>query len=89
MALDDDPVLLVVFDIETTAQGLYSSDVIQLAAVAHTIGGADVDMVGDSKSPWPRRESKDSFNAFCRTRQTVSWHMRKNAPGFSDLFNEI
>ena len=89
MALDDDPVLLVVFDIETTAQGLYSSDVIQLAAVAHTIGGADVDMVCElSKSPWPERESKDSFNAFCRTRQTVSWHMRNNAPGFSDLFND-
>ena len=84
--IGDTPVLLVVFDIETTAQGLYTADIIQLSAVAKKLEPAPAQAPPNPVSvSLDTADNEDSFNAFCASRQKINWHMAQTH-GFLDVF---
>jgi len=69
--------LIIVLDIETTANGPYSSDIIQLAAMAVSFPDRELNI----------QKPDFNFNMFCKTKQKIGWVMAKK-PGFRQVFSD-
>ena len=73
-----DEVLLVVFDLEHTGHGPYTSDIIQISARAAPLRASGRQLLPASSG---------TFNVFCGTTQGISYIMQEK-PGFAELFTQ-